>query len=265
MALENEFIAISPITEANCDQSHSDSGSKTAHFMSNSTLNMKNETPLVTVPSRSSLRKHAFYGILALVTLLGLGITQSAKANLILNPGFETGDFTDWTAANGSVVGTYNGFVAPHSGNYQAAFGQGAGGLSQNVTTTPGASYVVDFWVAGIGLGVPPGGLMGTLLVSWGGANVLSLVAGSGFAYTHYTFDVNASSATTGLSFVLTPNFQSSFLLDDISVNPASVPDAGSTLPLLSFALLGVAVLRRKLRCQGIERGAAFRGEESPS
>ena len=25
--------------------------------------------------------------------------------------------------------------------------------------------------------------------------------------------------------------------------------DAGSTLPLLSFALLGVAVLRRKLRC----------------
>jgi VPDSG-CTERM motif len=26
-------------------------------------------------------------------------------------------------------------------------------------------------------------------------------------------------------------------------------PDAGSTLPLLSFALLGVAVLRRKLRC----------------
>jgi len=28
-----------------------------------------------------------------------------------------------------------------------------------------------------------------------------------------------------------------------------SVPDAGSTLPLLSFALLGLAVLRRKLRC----------------
>jgi hypothetical protein len=34
--------------------------------------------------------------------------------------------------------------------------------------------------------------------------------------------------------------------LDDVSV---TVPDAGSTLPLLSFALLGVAMLRRKLRC----------------
>jgi len=31
-------------------------------------------------------RKHAFYGILALVSLLGLGITQSARANLITNP-----------------------------------------------------------------------------------------------------------------------------------------------------------------------------------
>ena len=28
-------------------------------------------------------RKHAFYGILALVSLLGLGITQSARANFI--------------------------------------------------------------------------------------------------------------------------------------------------------------------------------------
>ena len=52
--------------------------------MSNSTMKMKNQTPLVTVPSRSSLRKHAFYGILALVSLLGLGMTQSARANFIV-------------------------------------------------------------------------------------------------------------------------------------------------------------------------------------
>jgi hypothetical protein len=30
---------------------------------------------------------------------------------------------------------------------------------------------------------------------------------------------------------------------------PVSVPDAGSTLPLLGSALLAVAMLRRKLRC----------------
>ena len=42
-------------------------------------------------------RKHEFYGILAMVILLGLGITQEARANLINNGDFETGDFTDWT------------------------------------------------------------------------------------------------------------------------------------------------------------------------
>ncbi len=41
------------------------------------------------------------------------------------------------------------------------------------------------------------------------------------------------------------------WFLDDVSVNPAGVgvPDAGSTLPLLSFASLGLVALRRKLRC----------------
>ena len=43
------------MTEANCHESHSNSGSKTAYFISNSTMKMKNQTPLLTVPSRSSL------------------------------------------------------------------------------------------------------------------------------------------------------------------------------------------------------------------
>jgi hypothetical protein len=41
--------------------------------------------------------KYVFYGILALVGLLGLGITQSARANLINNGDFETGNFNGWT------------------------------------------------------------------------------------------------------------------------------------------------------------------------
>ena len=36
---------------------------------------------------------------------------------------------------------------------------------------------------------------------------------------------------------------------DDVSINPAGVPDGGSTVSLLGCALLGVTVLRRKLRC----------------
>ena len=64
MALENKFVAMFPSQQKLLGHEwHSNSGSKTAYLMSNSTLNMKGETPLVTVPSRPSLKKHAFYGI----------------------------------------------------------------------------------------------------------------------------------------------------------------------------------------------------------
>ena len=66
--------------------------------------------------------------------------------------------------------------------------------------------------------------------------------------YTEFTFNVTASSASSDLQFNLVAG--GSRFLDDVSVTPArvGVPDGGSTVSLLSFALLGVAVLRRKLR-----------------
>ena len=61
------------------------------------------------------------------------------------------------------------------------------------------------------------------------------------------------SSLTTALQFQFSdPNITSNtYYLDDISVNPVGVgvPDGGSTVSLLGCALLGVAVLRRKLSC----------------
>jgi len=45
-------------------------------------------------------------------------------------------------------------------------------------------------------------------------------------------------------------NFQKLLLQSmTVSVNPTGVPDAGSTLPLLGFASLGLVALRRKLSC----------------
>ena len=190
--------------------------------------------------------KHCFYSILALVSLFGLGITQSARANLITNGGFETGDFSGWTVfgTDNDVVGDQP-FTSPHSGNFQALFGVGNNSISQNVATTPGSSYVISFWLAA---DVSHGGSP-SVSVNWGGSTIFSDSLTSSFGYTEYTFTANALSPATQLQFQFFSIFGNHFYLDDISVTPPGVPDGGSTVSLLGFALLGVAVLRHKLRC----------------
>ena len=114
---------------------------------------------------------------LMFATAGAFSVAYPAKANLITNGGFETGDFTGWTLINGiigsncNVVGTVLGF-SPHSGNFQATFAPGSGnvGISQTLTTTPSTIYTVDFWAAN------PSQLSfgGLLSVNWGGSTVFS-------------------------------------------------------------------------------------------
>ena len=66
-----------------------------ARKLLNSTMKMKNETPLVTVPPRPSLRKYAFYGI-CLLAALSLAAVQ-AEATLIYD--------------NGPINGTAGGYT----------------------------------------------------------------------------------------------------------------------------------------------------------
>jgi hypothetical protein len=182
--------------------------------------------------------------LLALTAVAALSVAYPAKANLITNPGFETGDFTGWTTGGGSVMGSFNG-VSPHSGSFQAVFSGPSVVLSQTLATMAGQSYTVDFWMAAVNVD-PGGGMFG---VFWGGSNVFAHAFAVGNTpYTEFTFNVTASSASTNLAFSIAPD-SSSIFLDDVSVTPAGVPDAGSTLPLLGFASLGLAALRRKLGC----------------
>jgi hypothetical protein len=189
------------------------------------------------------------------IAVAAVSVAYPAKANLITNPGFETGDFTGWTLGGtpaAIVFGTVAG-VSPHSGNFQAIWtdlGLGTFTLSQTLTTPPDATYTIDFWVALLeGFPQTP---QNSIAVQWAGATVFSLANQSSFGYTEFTFNVTASTASTNLAFLLTgsPGLTRWFL-DDISVNPSGVgvPDGGSTVSLLGCALLGLAAVWRKLSC----------------
>ena len=84
--------------------------------------------------------------LITLAVAAAFSFAHPAKANLITNPGFETGDFTGWTKVGlADVIGTNSG-IAPHSGNFQARLFTGT--LTQSVATTPGASYTINFFLA---------------------------------------------------------------------------------------------------------------------
>ena len=129
--------------------------------------------------------------LLALTAVAALSFACPAKANLITNPGFETGDLTGWNfVGNGGVSGLFSG-QAPHSGNYQAILTTPPTSISQSVATTPGATYTIDFFAAAFGSATQPPSL--TLSVNWGGGTVFSHLFNSNTGYTEYTFNVTAS------------------------------------------------------------------------
>jgi VPDSG-CTERM motif len=198
-------------------------------------------------------RKHAFYGILALVSLLGLGITQSARANLINNGDFETGDFTGWTVTHapfGSNLVVANNPGGPDFTQMArfGAIGTDFDRISQTFATTAGAFYTLTFFYQ-VGNPPEPRPAFNEFDVLWNGVSI----GGCLFPQTDvnpgwgtFTFTLEATGVSTTLEFDgrNQPWFD---YLDDVSV--VGVPDGGSTVSLLGCALLGVAVLRRKLRC----------------
>jgi hypothetical protein len=214
-------------------------------------MKMKNETPLLTVSSRPSLRKHAFYGILALVSLLGLGITQSARASFMVTVN-QVGTDVVWT---GSGAINWTGLTFVGSGS------AGGGDIEPNVAGLQmGASGNIDQYDGITGLTSFGSGAFSSTNNSSGdffgflGNRVIDVphnyVSGAPLSDS-MTFS-NATFASLGLApgtYEWTWGTGMNADSFTLQIGPAGVPDTGSTLPLLSFALLGLAALRRKLRC----------------
>ena len=175
----------------------------------------------------------ALFGLLAPTTL--------ARANLVTNPGFETGDFSGWIQfGNVGFTGVNTGL--PHSGSFSAFLGPvgSLGFLSQTLATTPGQTYNLGFFLQS------DGGTPNQFQVAWNGSVISDQSNLPAFGYTERDFlNLLATSPTTPLVFGFRndPGF---LHLDDVAVNATPEP---TTLILLGTTMAGLGLIRWR-RCR---------------
>jgi Putative Ig domain len=151
-----------------------------------------------------------------------LTIVTTSGINLVANPGFETGNFTDWTQSGNTGYMTVSTEDA-HSGLYKASLGPvgSLGYLSQNVATTIGTQYTFSWYLQS------DGETPNEFQASWNGTVIFDQTNLPAFDYTLYSFTETATSTSTPIQF----GFQDDpgyLHLDDVSVSSSG----GLELPI---------------------------------
>jgi len=199
----------------------------------------------------------------ASVLALGLYAANPALAtfNLIQNPGFETGDFTDWTTNNFELTQGFNqnfvGAYSPFEGNYAAIFGQEVAPLatiSQTFTTVPGDTYDINFWLAfdtgalsDTDPNFPPQGAS-EYTASFDGTTLTDVNTNglAPFNYTDFNFQQTATSTSSDLTLGFL-NYPDLFYLDNVSVTDVSaVPEPTTPVILIVGGLVIAGLMLRR-------------------
>ena len=184
------------------------------------------------------------------LVLAGAFAAASASAAIVVNGGFETGDFSGWTlTGDTSFSGVFSDPGIPQSGTYGASFGAVGDTvtLSQLLATTAGTLYTVDFWLQSeldaFGVTTP-----NSFQLAWNGSSVAgsSLLNAGAFAYKHFTYNLMAPAASTSLAFTFR-NDPAFWDLDNVAVTAVAAPiPEPETWALMAMGLAFVAARRRR-------------------
>ena len=188
------------------------------------------------------------------LSLLGVAVATLiacsgvAKADLVTNGGFETGDFTGWTQTglDPSLNGVTASFPYPRSGTYGAFFGDigSIGLLSQTLATSAGTQYTISLWYENPFI---PGGINGDTNefdVEWNGVALYDQTNLAVFDYAQLTFTVTG--VGSDVLTISTRNDASFFGVDDVSVNAATAVPEPASLALFGAGLAAFGWARRK-------------------
>lgn len=174
----------------------------------------------------------------AALTVAGL-MAGDARANLIVNGGFETGDFTGWTlGGNTSPMSVVTSPV--DGGSFSAKIAGGSrrsDTLSQTISDTAGTVYDLSFARFQGG-----GGRAIGLTVTWDGTVIFSEMNPGSDPFQDFNFTVVGTGSDT---LVFTAfNMPSSSYLDNVDLE-AVTPEPG-LYAALGLGLSGLAVFRRR-------------------
>lgn len=173
-------------------------------------------------------------------------LCDAVAGNLVMNCGFESGTFADWTQGGNSVLDSVSAGFA-HTGNWGAQLGPiGSDATLTQAITDAAGTVTFDFWLENTG------GTPNDFSVEWDGVvlNTASTpVTNAGvFGYTEQGPLTLASTGHDTLEFIFR-NDPSYWGLDDISVVQATVataPEPGSILLLASvLGVCGIALRKR--------------------